>query len=144
VIFRGAELDHFVSDWTGYRTFLLYTNHQPVRNHAHRKMGKLPPKPNDPWHPEQIRRAKEQESFVSSPPSEPDLEAYDPCYTEPMSPEPEDLYEVDIHGAGYIGKRKLLGSNSSSDTGNSESSKGELVVSKSPVAKRPRLDPQAQ
>ncbi|CAJ2507121.1 Uu.00g083070.m01.CDS01 [Anthostomella pinea] len=30
VVFRGAEEEHFVRDWRGYRFFLLFTNHQPV------------------------------------------------------------------------------------------------------------------
>ncbi|KAK8036700.1 hypothetical protein PG993_008683 [Apiospora rasikravindrae] len=49
VIFRGRELDHFIHDWDGYRIFLLFTNHQPVRNYAFRKLGLLPSKPDDPW-----------------------------------------------------------------------------------------------
>ncbi|RYP52514.1 hypothetical protein DL768_002341 [Monosporascus sp. mg162] len=42
VIFRGAEMGHFVADWTLYRIFLLYTYHQPVRNYAHRTMAVVP------------------------------------------------------------------------------------------------------
>ncbi|RYO79681.1 hypothetical protein DL766_006707 [Monosporascus sp. MC13-8B] len=96
VIFRGAEMEHFVADWTGYRTFLLYTNHQPVRNYAHRIMGKLPPKPNDPWHPDRVREREEAGEVTLAPESEPDIDSYDLCYTEPLSPEPETLYEADI------------------------------------------------
>ena len=112
VIFRGAEIEHFVSDWTGYRVFLLYTNHQPVRNYVYRKIGKLPPKLSDPWHPEQMKRAEADEPVILPPPSESDVDAYDPCYTEPLSPEPERLYEADIHGAGYISTKCMLGSSS--------------------------------
>lgn len=48
-IFRGSELEHFVEDWVGYRIFVACTIHQPVRNWAHRKLGKLPALPSDPW-----------------------------------------------------------------------------------------------
>ncbi|RYP46276.1 hypothetical protein DL768_007495 [Monosporascus sp. mg162] len=98
----GAELEHFVTDWTGYRIFLLFTNHQPVRNYAHRVLGKLPPKINDPWHPARQRQAGQGERMVLEPEEEPDVEAYDPCQTEPVEQEPEDLTEEDIHGAALI------------------------------------------
>lgn len=126
VIFRGAEIEHFVSDWTGYRVFLLYTNHQPVRNYVYRKIGKLPPKLSDPWHPEQMKRAEADEPVILPPPSESDVDAYDPCYTEPLSPEPERLYEADIHGAGYISTKRMLDSSGNSATASS-SSKGRLI-----------------
>ncbi|RYP16193.1 hypothetical protein DL765_005251 [Monosporascus sp. GIB2] len=98
VIFRGAEMEHFVADWTGYRIFLLYTYHQRVRNYAHRIIGKLPPKPNDPWHPDRVRKQEEAGEATLAPESEPDIDSYDPCYTEPLSPEPETLYEADTRG----------------------------------------------
>ncbi|RYP68790.1 hypothetical protein DL770_008372 [Monosporascus sp. CRB-9-2] len=100
--YTGAELEHFVTDWSGYRIFLLFTNHQPVRNYAHRVLGKLPPKINDPWHPARQRQAGQGERMVLEPEEEPDVEAYDPCQTEPVEQEPEDLTEEDIHGAALI------------------------------------------
>ncbi|KAI0017432.1 hypothetical protein F4780DRAFT_796150 [Xylariomycetidae sp. FL0641] len=138
VLFRGAELEHFVGDWTGYRVFLLYTNHQPVRNYAHRRRGRLPPKPNDPWHPDRLRAP-----LALAPESEPDPEAYDPCYAEPLSPDPEALYETDVHGAGYLGKRRLPSDESSRSADGSDWSRGELVVAgpeEGREAKRPRVD----
>ncbi|KAI0156991.1 hypothetical protein GGR57DRAFT_77228 [Xylariaceae sp. FL1272] len=109
VMFRGRELEHFVSDWTGQRKFLLYTNHQPVRNYAFRKMGRLSPKPNDPWHPDQVKAEEQGHYIPTAPLSEPDLDQYDPCFTEPMSPNPEKLYMADVHGAGYLSQRKMMG-----------------------------------
>lgn len=46
-MFRGAELEHFVANWEGYCAFLLFTNHQSVRNWAGRRVGKLPTLPDD-------------------------------------------------------------------------------------------------
>lgn len=146
-------MEHFVSDWTGYRIFLLYTNHQPVRNYAHRIMGKLPPKPNDPWHPDRIRAQQQEEQeeqenredgderehrhivnkWEPKPESEPDLDAYDPCYMELAEPEPETLYEADIHGAGYISKKHLFKNDDTGSTGTSSESRGFLVY-KAPSA----------
>ncbi|RYP42362.1 hypothetical protein DL767_000284 [Monosporascus sp. MG133] len=102
VISRGAEMEPFVADWTGYRIFLLYMNHQPVRNYGHRILGKLPLRPNDLWHPDQVREREEAGEVTPTPESEPDTDSYDPCYTEPLSPEPETLYEADIQGPAYI------------------------------------------
>ncbi|RYP66766.1 hypothetical protein DL769_005942 [Monosporascus sp. CRB-8-3] len=119
VIFRGAEMEHFVADWTGYRIFLLYTTHQPVRNYAHRIMGKLPPKPNDLWHPDRVREREEAGEVTLAPESEPDIDSYDPCYTEPLSPEPETLYEADIQGPAYIPSDLLY---ADSTTGSSDKS----------------------
>lgn len=115
MIFRGAELEHFVSDWEGYRIFLLYASHQPVRNYAHRVMGRRAPKPNDPWHPDRLAGEEEEEEdeeergagvkkkkkkLSLAPPSESHSSQYNSCYTEPLSMEPEELSAVDIHGAG--------------------------------------------
>jgi hypothetical protein len=98
-IFRGAELEHFVRDWSGYRVFLLYTNHQPVRNYVYRRMGKLPPKPNDNWHPDRVQ-ARQDGRKVPYLESETNSEVYDPCWADPLEPEPEELWDADIHGAG--------------------------------------------
>ncbi|RYP86346.1 hypothetical protein DL770_004938 [Monosporascus sp. CRB-9-2] len=118
-IFRGAEMEHFVADWTGYRIFLLYTNYQLVRNYAHRIMGKLPPKPNDLCHPDRVREPEEAGETTPAPESEPDIDSYDPCYTEPLSPEPETLYEADIQGPAYIPSDLLY---ADSTTGSSDKS----------------------
>ena len=123
--------------------FLLYTNHQPVRNYAYRKMGKLPPIPSDPWHPDQIERAGQPGGLIVRSPPELDLDAYDPCYAEPLSPEPEALYEADIHGPGYISSKHLMSDYESDDGGNStrsSSSRGQLVVPGPSPAKKRRLD----
>ncbi|KAK7753240.1 hypothetical protein SLS62_004759 [Diatrype stigma] len=91
----------------GYRIFLLHTNHQPVRNYAHRVMGRLKPKPNDPWHPDRSAQEEEERGagvrkkrLSLASPSGPQSALYNPCYTEPLSMEPEELSAVDIHGAG--------------------------------------------
>ncbi|KAH9907930.1 hypothetical protein F4778DRAFT_454180 [Xylariomycetidae sp. FL2044] len=101
VLFRGAELDHYVADWTGYRIFLQYTNHQPVRNYAHRVIGRRPAKPNDPWHPD--RRAEESGAvpLPLQPSSTTDSRtgAYSPCFMEPIPPEPEALTRDELWGA---------------------------------------------
>ncbi|KAH9898988.1 hypothetical protein F4778DRAFT_181082 [Xylariomycetidae sp. FL2044] len=146
-IFRGSELEHFVRDWSGYRVFLLFTNHQPVRNYAHRAMGKLPPKPNDPWHPDRLKEEQEGRKPKRVPQSDPESGVYSPCFVDPLSPEPEELWETDIHGPGFIG-RYSEPSASRSDSNRSDYDRGRLVValphSQSPPAKRARLeDPEA-
>lgn len=137
VIFRGAEMEHFVSDWTGYRMFLLYTNHHPVRNYAYRVMGKLSPKSNDPHTEEKGKQdyGKEpkdgqEQDLEHSNSAETNSERYSPCWVEPAEQEPEELYETDIHGAGFLGR---WGSSSGSGSGSrsrseSDYDKGELVV----------------
>ena len=57
---------------------LLSRNHQPVRNYVYRKVGKLPPKLSDSCHLEQIKRAESDEPVIILPPSESDVDAYDP------------------------------------------------------------------
>ena len=129
VIFRGSEMEHFVADWTGYRAFLLYTNHQPVRNYAYRVMGRLPPKPSDPWwNPEVAKVAGSQESASESQSRSSNLDSthYSPCWAEPAEQEPEELYEADVHGAGYIGRWDSSGSSGSS--GSLDYDKGQLVT----------------
>ena len=119
VIFRGAEMEHFVADWTGYRAFLLYTNHQPVRNYAYRVMGKLPSKPSDLGRCMGPENKKEQEQLQSqsgsqSWSSDPNSARYSPCWVELAEQEPEELYEADVHGAGYIGRWDSSGGSESS------------------------------
>ncbi|RYP32603.1 hypothetical protein DL767_005108 [Monosporascus sp. MG133] len=128
VVFRGSEMEHFVADWTGYRIFLLYTNHQPVRNYAYRAIGRLPPKPNDPWNPERGQRSLQS--------SEPNSALYSPCWMEPAEQEPEELYEADIHGAAYMGRwdsSEVSGSSSGTDF-----DRGRLVVALPPAEETPQ------
>ncbi|RYP05507.1 hypothetical protein DL764_003767 [Monosporascus ibericus] len=123
VVFRGSEIEHFVADWTGYRIFLLYTNHQPVRSYAYRTIGRLPPKPKDPWNPERGQRSVQS--------SEANSALYSPCWMEPAEQEPEELYEADIHGAAYMGRwDPSEGSGSSSGT---DFDRGRLVVALPPT-----------
>ncbi|KAI1075634.1 hypothetical protein F5B20DRAFT_558846 [Whalleya microplaca] len=130
LVFRGSELEHFVSDWSGYRIFMAYTNHQPVRNYAYRMVGKLPPKPNDEWHPDRVAEVERGAKVTITPESEPDIESYDPCYREPVSPEPEELWEADIHGSAYLAKPQESATNSSLDSSqDSKMSRGRLIVS---------------
>ncbi|KAI3326295.1 hypothetical protein HD806DRAFT_442517 [Xylariaceae sp. AK1471] len=99
IMFRGAEMEHFVSDWTGYRIFLLYTNHQPVRNYAHRIMGKLPPKPNDHWHPDRLKAKEDGVQLPLVPSTEnTNTSRYSPCVMAPLSPEPESLTREELYG----------------------------------------------
>ncbi|KAK8003857.1 cytoskeleton assembly control protein sla1 [Apiospora arundinis] len=93
VIFRGRELEHFVHDWDGYRIFLLFTNHQPVRNYAYRKLGLLPPQPKDPWNVGGNQNAEEKTTSEADKEEEGDLDLesdddgyYSPCWKEPVSP----------------------------------------------------------
>ena len=103
VLFRGRELEHFVADWSGYRIFMLYTNHQPVRNYAHRMMGKLPLKPNDYlFHPDKISEKDKVDHPSPAQASSTNEDAYAPCYMSMASQEPEELWEDDIHGPAYI------------------------------------------
>ncbi|KAK5659775.1 hypothetical protein OQA88_986 [Cercophora sp. LCS_1] len=46
-IIRGTDLAHLVSDYSGPRYFLIGTNRQNVKRHVWRKLGKLPPLPDD-------------------------------------------------------------------------------------------------
>lgn len=103
LIFRGSELEHFVGPWTGYRVFQLFTNHQPVFNYVKNTIRK--------------KQADGKEDELDK--------EYDPCVAEPTTPKDEALDEVDVHGAGYIPKRKLFGASSS--TGSSSLSRGRVI-----------------
>ena len=108
VIFRGRELDHVVHDWDGYRIFLLFTNHQPVRNYAYRELGLLPSKPNDPWNVGGHQHSEGKEtSEADKEDGEDDLDPtdegyYSPCWKEPVSPEPEDVTEREWQGPALL------------------------------------------
>ncbi|CAJ2509056.1 Uu.00g140820.m01.CDS01 [Anthostomella pinea] len=129
VILRGTEMEHFVRDWTGYRMFLLDTNHRPVRRYAHRVMGKLPPKPRDSWHPDRIKERLEGRKRERIPTSTTRSGLYSPCWVESASPEPEELYESDVHGAGYLGRYHDSDESSYERSGgSSDDDKGELLV----------------
>ena len=124
-------MEHFVADWTGYRAFLLYTNHQPVRNYAYRVMGKLPSKVSDPWRGTAPANKVAQEQLQSqsqsrSRSSDPDSARYSPCWAELTEQEPEELYEADVHGAGYIGRWDSSGGSGSS--GSLDYDRGQLVA----------------
>ncbi|KAI0482193.1 hypothetical protein GGR56DRAFT_684736 [Xylariaceae sp. FL0804] len=139
--FRGAELEHFVADWTGYRIFLLFTNHQPVRNYAHRVLGRLPPKPNDPWHPDRVRRRAAGERTAYVPPSREEEEElsdparyYDPCQTDVEELEPEELTEEEFYGAAIDVSESPSASSSSSAAGDAERGASRTVPVETPQA----------
>ncbi|KAK7966495.1 uncharacterized protein PG986_000772 [Apiospora aurea] len=110
VIFRGRELEHFVHDWDGYRIFLLFTNHQPVRNYAFRKLGLLPSKPKDPWNEDgqttspdgnaggetTLEVDKEEELDPD------DDDYYSPCWKDPVTPEFEEVTEREWQGPAML------------------------------------------
>lgn len=135
VMFRGRELEHFVEDWSGYRVFLICTNHQPVRNWAKRRMGQTPALPTDPWFGRKDNRGIDGENGdsgdsdgVQSPAGEEttpdgfsndtgdgeDDASYDPCIEEHLDPEPGPFTEAEIHGAGTWSPSKNFGDQSSS------------------------------
>jgi hypothetical protein len=63
----------------------------------------------------------ESDSDIKS--GEIDLDLYDPCYTESEEQEPEDIYQVDLHGAyGWEGNP-----DSSKRSGDSSIDKGYLI-----------------
>ncbi|KAI1077664.1 hypothetical protein F5B20DRAFT_592706 [Whalleya microplaca] len=129
LIFRGTELEHFVEDWQGYRLFVLCTNHQAVRNYAHRRMGKLDPLPSDPWYrPAAGVSASGNEDVLaahdSSSEDDDDEGALDPCILEDMDIEKEPMggwTDADIHGAGTWDPRKNVVGYVSSSTSSSHS-----------------------
>ncbi|RYP41504.1 hypothetical protein DL767_001009 [Monosporascus sp. MG133] len=102
VVFRGAELEHFVEDWHGYRIFVACTNHQPVKNYAYRRLGRKPALPSDPWYNEaRARRVSAQTAAKGE--AEDEEEQYDPCVVEELDQEepPEGGWTNEqIHGAG--------------------------------------------
>lgn len=115
MIFRGRELEHFVHDWDGYRIFLLFTNHQPVRNCAFRKLGRLPSKPNDPWNEgrqaspdaddnvngeKTVEADKEKEEEEELDPDDDDY--YNPCWKDPVTPEFEEVTEREWQGPALL------------------------------------------
>ncbi|RYP39850.1 hypothetical protein DL767_001969 [Monosporascus sp. MG133] len=116
VIFRGAELEHFVEDWHGYRIFVACTNHQPVRNWTNRRMGKAPALPSDSWYRGAAASSSSttpgSAAAVAAPPpetmqpleKEDEDEEYDPCVEEDLDAEIPDnggWTEAQIHGSAY-------------------------------------------
>ncbi|KAI0470020.1 hypothetical protein GGR56DRAFT_684135 [Xylariaceae sp. FL0804] len=97
-ISRGAELEHFIADWVGCRVSLLYTNYQPVRNYAWRLLVRLPPKLTDDWHPAREAGKAEGRPRALVPSSNTVSGVYSPCRADPVSPGPEEPWEVDING----------------------------------------------
>ncbi|KAK7911276.1 hypothetical protein PG985_013757 [Apiospora marii] len=112
VMFRGRELEHFVHDWDGYRIFLLFTNHQPVRNYAFRKLRRLPSKPNDPWHErgqaspdddnagegKTVKVGKKKEDELDPD----DDDYYSPCLKDIVTPEFEEVTEREWQGPAML------------------------------------------
>ncbi|KAK8040879.1 hypothetical protein PG994_013886 [Apiospora phragmitis] len=110
VIFRGRELEHFVHDWDGYRIFLLFTKHQPVRNYAFRKIGLLPSKPNEPRnegghtavHDENAEGEKTAEANWEEELDPDDEYYYSPCWKDPVTPEFEEVTEREWQGPALL------------------------------------------
>ncbi|KAI1076621.1 hypothetical protein F5B20DRAFT_593892 [Whalleya microplaca] len=138
VIFRGAELEHFVQDWNGYRIFLLVTNHQPVRNWAYRRLGKRRPRPNDPW----FREDESQEAVTYPVLDENDDDEYDPCFEEEFDqedPAEGPWTDADIHGAGtWDSGSNIVSSSSSGST--SEGGKRSLGSVYSDMAEKAKIN----
>ncbi|KAJ9148693.1 hypothetical protein NKR23_g5000 [Pleurostoma richardsiae] len=44
-LIRGTAINDLVQDYSGLRFFLIGTNHESIKRHAFRKMGRLPPLP---------------------------------------------------------------------------------------------------
>ncbi|RYP23355.1 hypothetical protein DL767_008851 [Monosporascus sp. MG133] len=90
VVFRGAELEHFVEDWHGSRMFALCTNHPANR----------PRRPDGPEAEGGINAAADAEADDDAGLSSGE---YGPCVTEEIDVEkpPEGGWtDADIHGAG--------------------------------------------
>ncbi|KAK8066589.1 hypothetical protein PG997_013336 [Apiospora hydei] len=109
VIFRGRELAHFVHDWDGYRIFLLFTNHQPVRNYAFRKLGLLPSKLKDPWNEDGQTTSPDGnaggETTLEADKEEldpDDDDYYSPCWKDPVTPEFEEVTEREWQGPAML------------------------------------------
>ncbi|RYP59169.1 hypothetical protein DL770_010269 [Monosporascus sp. CRB-9-2] len=114
VVFRSAEFEPFVEDWHGSRMFVLYTNHQTVRNFTDRRAGKLPSLPSDPWHRPCRPEGSEPRAALTQPrmrrpmmvgglSNGKDENEYDPCVTGGIGLEkpPEGGWtDASIHGAG--------------------------------------------
>ncbi len=103
VLLRGAELEHFVSDWTGTRYFVLFTNHQSVRNYAYRRLRRLPPLPTDEWYmgDDTTEQPTEVNEEGLTDPLDSDDE-YSPCAEMHLDPsDDEGITESDIHGPAY-------------------------------------------
>lgn len=144
VTFRGAELEHFTTDWRrreadGFRIFLLYTNHQPVRHWATQRMREaagahaqghaVPGLAIHHDHDDDDDGEKEEEGESGG--SE---QAYAPCVEEDIefSDDEEPLTDADIHGAAWWDpERNLPGyqasSRGSGSSGQTEGSSSDVV-----------------
>ncbi|RYP91982.1 hypothetical protein DL770_001903 [Monosporascus sp. CRB-9-2] len=91
VMFRGAEMEHFVSEWTGNRIFMAFTNHQAVRNWIDRRaLGVVLPQISA-----QDAADEEHEEDMDS-----DHDS-DPCVEKNLDIDnDEDLTDKEIHGPG--------------------------------------------
>ncbi|RYP50909.1 hypothetical protein DL768_003669 [Monosporascus sp. mg162] len=91
VMFRGAEIEHFVSEWTGNRMFMAFTNHQAVRNWIDRPaLGVVLP------------QISAQDAADDEPEEDGDSDHdSDPCVEKNLDIEnDEDLTDKQIHGPG--------------------------------------------
>lgn len=117
LLFRGAELEHFVSDWTGCRIFLIFTNHQAVRKWAWRRMGREAPLPSDPW----FLSGEESVADGKKGEKEAEDEGYDPCVEKCLDIEAdEELSDKQIHGASTWSPGRNLYQHSSSSNSSSD------------------------
>ncbi|RYO83175.1 hypothetical protein DL766_001486 [Monosporascus sp. MC13-8B] len=93
VVFRGAELEHFVDDWTGHRIFLLFTNHQVVRDYSERSEHAGPTSHGD---------VGTEESDSDGSDSDGSDDSYDICVEKELDSEPEregrSWTDKEIHG----------------------------------------------
>ena len=109
-MFRGAELEHFVTDWSGDPIFLTYTNHQAVRNWVDQGARTLIPPPKED--------REEDDDDAGS-----DLD-HVPCVEMDLDiDDDEDLTDKQIHGAGtWSPERNLPDYTSSSSSSSSGAS----------------------
>ncbi|CAJ2511417.1 Uu.00g070420.m01.CDS01 [Anthostomella pinea] len=101
-------------------------------------MGKLPPKPNDPWHPDRIKAEKAGIYMPLVPPSTTETKTggYSPCGMPPPSPDPEVLNREEQWGPA------LDPSSSSSASGSSDSDEDSSPSTPKASKKRKRYEEQ--
>ncbi|RYP72174.1 hypothetical protein DL770_008004 [Monosporascus sp. CRB-9-2] len=135
VVFRGAELQHFVDDWTGYRIFLLFTNHQVVRDYSERRRGLTPALPTDPWYRGPAGEAGEhagptehEDVNTEVGDSDDSDDSYDICVEKELDPEPEpdgrSWTDIEIHGPFTWDPEKNFNPLASSSSGSESVSGG--------------------
>lgn len=62
-------------------------------------MGKLPPKPNDDWHPDRLEATAKGVKLPLQPSTEDtNTSRYSLCVMDPLSPEPESLTREELYG----------------------------------------------